>query len=430
MNADEQDEADTVSAEIDALDVEIKAMKYEAQIAGDAVGVKSASNSGGKGAPRRGPTVFSRNADPEDKFAGQSFVRGVIARALSFIEMKRGNLISAGDVAAQRWGKSHPKLVEVIRAGVAGAGTGSGEWGAELAGADRVYTGDFIDYLYSKTVYDQLRPLMRTVPAFVHIRGADGAATGYWFGESKPIPVSAGSASDVELSPLQVGALAVASKRILRNSDPSAEQWIRDMLVEASAQRVDSTFLSADAASAGVSPAGLLNGLSPYAPSGTDAAAVRTDIGSLYAPFLSRKDAAGLVQIMTPSMAKGLSLLVNALGQVEFPGLKSSGGELMGDRVFTGDNVTGGDWILLKPSDIWVIGDTGVEISMSDEATIEQDSAPTGASDTPVAQSATPVSMFQTESVAIKIVRGINFQKRRSDAVSYLANGEYGGVFS
>ena len=98
--------------------------------------------------------------------------------------------------------------------------------------------------------------------------------------------------------------------------------------------------------------------------------------------------------------------------------------------MLTGDNITGGDWILLKPSDIWMIGDTGVEVSMSDQATIEQDTAPTGASDTPSAASATLMSLWQTNSVGFKMSRSINYAKRRTGAVVYLANAEYGGVVS
>ena len=234
----------------------------------------------------------------------------------------------------------------------------------------------------------------------------------------------------MELTPLKVGAIAACSKELVADSSPSAELWIRDSIVQASAQRVDTTFLSATAASSGVSPAGLLNGLSGSAPSGSDAAAIRADLQTLYSGFLTAKNASGLQMIMTPAMAKAISLMVNSLGQTEFPGLNASGGTLMGDPVVTGDNVTTGDWILLKPSDIWKIGDTGVEISMSDSATIEQDSAPQGAGDTPTAASATLMSLWQTEQVGFKVVRRINYQKRRTTAVAFLSDGEYGGTFS
>ena len=426
MSQDEAGEFDGLLAEVDLLDDQIRAKSLEA-LNGAAARPVNGDNSKAA-SDSRGPMGFVRKTDPDDKFKGQSYIRAAIAKAAAFIAMKQGNYVSPIDIAQHRWGKTHPNLVNWIKAGVAGAGTGSGEWGAELAQSDTRYTGDFVEFLYSMTVFDRL-PL-RPVPARVHIKGQDGAATGYWVGESKAIPVSKADASSVELTPLKVGAIAVSSKELILDSQPSAELWIRDCIAEASAQRVDTTFLGTAAAVSGVSPAGILNGLVALAPSGTDAAAVRADLMSLYAPFLAAKNASGLVQIMTPSMAKALSLLVNALGQTEFPGLRATGGELLGDTVYTGDNVTGGHWILLKPSDIWKIGDSGIELSMTDTATLEQDDAPSGATDTPAAATANLVNLWQSESVGVKVVRRINFQKRRAGAVVFLDNAEYGGVVS
>lgn len=423
---DERTELREIDAELAKLDDDILMARMHQRHAASAVSVDGTGT--GQASASRGGMAFVKKEDPEDKFKGQSYVRGVIARAAAFLELKKGNFVSAADIAQARWGKTHPKLVQHIRAAVAGGGTGSGEWGAELVQSDARFTGDFIEYLYGMTVFDRL-PL-RSVPARVHIKGQDGAATGYWVGESKAIPATKPDYSDVELTPLKVGALAVCSKELVLDSSPSAEMLIRDALAEASAQRVDTTFLSTTAASSGVSPAGLLNGLSAAVPSGADAAAVRADLLTLYSGFLSAKNASGLVQIMTPSMAKALSLLVNALGQTEFPGLNANGGTLLGDPVYTGDNVTPGHWILLKPSDIWKIGDGGVEVSMSDQATIEQNDAAAGATDTPTAMASHFTSMFQSESVAFKVVRRINYAKRRSGAVAYLDNAEYGGVVS
>lgn len=426
FTVDEAKEFDDLSEDVATLDDDIRVAQFNATQAKASTAVNGKSSD--EASRSRGGMSFVKKTDPEDKFKGQSFTRILIAKAAAFSAMREGDFTTPAEIAQKRWGQTHPNLVNVIKAGVAGGGTGSGEWGAELADSNTRFTGDFIEFLYAMTVFDRL-PL-RSVPARVHIKGQDGAATGYWTGESKGIAVSKPDFSDVELTPLKVGAIAVCSKELIADSSPSAEMWIRDSIAQASGQRVDTTFLSTTAASAGVSPAGILNGLSAYSPSGTDAAAVRADLMTLYTGFLTAKNASGLVQVMTPSMAKALSLLVNSLGQVEFPGLNADGGTLLGDKVFTGDNVTPGDWILLKPSDIWKIGDGGIEVSMSDSATIEQDSAPAGAGDTPVAASATLMSLWQTEQVGFKVVRRINYAKRRTSAVTVLSDAEYGGVVS
>lgn len=423
--ADEAEEFDNLANEIKTLDEDLVRLrtleKFTAQRATPVAGTDSKSASASRSS---GPTIIVASKDAEEKFKGQNYTRMVIAKALARMDADGPR---ASVIAQQRWGKSNPTLVAIMKANeVAGGGSGSGEWGAELVQADGRYTGDFIDFLYAATVFDKL-PL-RQVPANVTIKGQDGAATGYWVGQSKAIPATAVDFSAVSLTPLKVAALAVISNELLRDSSPAAEQLVRDALVEASAQRVDSTFLSATAASAGVSPAGLLNGVTGITSAGVDGTGLRADIKALYAAFIAAKNAGGLMLVTNPSLAKSISLMTNALGQTEFPGLGTTGGTLLGDTVVTGDNVGANQLILLKPSDIWRIGDMGVEVSISRDAMIEQSTVPTGATDTPVAASATMTSMFQEESTAIKVVRPINFAKRRGSAVQYISDADYGAV--
>jgi len=262
------------------------------------------------------------------------------------------------------------------------------------------------------------------VPANVSIKGQDGIGSGFWVGEKQAITMSAQDFSDVQLTAKKVAALTVVSKELLWYSSPSAERLLRDALVESSRQRIDTTFLGTAGANAST-PAGILNGATAQSSEGTDADGVRGDIAKLYAFFLAAKNATGLQFVMTPSVAKTISLMRNALGQREFPELGASGGTLEGDTVVTGDNVNATHLILLKPSDIWRIGDMGVQVSLSQDATIEMDDTPTGEGSGPTAASASLVNMFQTEQVAFKVVRPINFAKRRASAVQYVNNVAY-----
>jgi hypothetical protein len=385
---------------------------------------KLAGEDGGTGEPAKskGPTIIVRKQDKDDAFPGQGFVRRVIARAIAKLD---DTGMTPGDIAEKRWGKTNPQLVALIKSPIAGGsayGTDSDSWGTELVSADARFTGDFIEFLTSQTVFDRL-PL-REVPANVKIKGQDGIATGYWVGEGAGIGVSAQSFSDVDLTAKKVAAISIISKELLRYSSPSAEMLIRDALVEASRQRIDSTFLGTGSLSAST-PAGLLQGVTGSGASGTDAEALRDDIATLYAPFLAAKNATGLYFVMTPTLAKSISLMRNALGQREFPELMSTGGTLEGDPTVTGDNVTATDLILLKPSDIWKIGDQGVEVSLSMDATLEMDTSPAGNSEGPTAQANYPVNMFQTDSVAFKIVRPMNYQKRRSGVVQRINDAAY-----
>jgi hypothetical protein len=426
----EAEEFDTLEGEIKQIDADMNrlrkaeqfAVQKGARVVAPVTGEDPVSNASRQRA--YGPTIIVASKDKDEKFAGQNFTRKVIARALAHMEGIGGR--SPAEIAQERWGKTNPTLVQVIKTGVAAGGSGSGDWGAELVTADNRYTGDFIEYLYGKTLFDQL-PL-KEIPANVTIKGQDGASSAFFIGENKAIKVTNADFSTVSLTPLKVAAIAALSKELVRDSSPAAEALVRDSLVQASSQKVDSTFFSTTAAVNGVSPAGILNSVAGHNTHGSTIDGVIGDIKQLYALFQSFKNASGLVVVTTPSQAKALSLMQNALGQFAFPGVTQMGGTLLGDTVYTGDNVTAGHLILMKPSDIYRIGDSGVSVSVTDVATIEQDDAPAGEGDAPTAASATLMSLWQTEQIGIKVVRSVNWAKRRSHAVQYIDNADYGAT--
>ncbi len=367
--------------------------------------------------------------DVEERFKGETGLKRALANIVAQKEVKMGNMVTPLQIVQERWGKTNPTLVAVMKAAVAGGGTDSGEWGAELAQADTRYTGDFIQYLYAKTVFDQL-PLVN-VPHNVVIKGQDGAFTGYFIGQSKAIKVSKGDFSSTSTVGYKAAGLTVVSNELLRDSSPPALDLCGTGLRNAVAQAVDALFFSVTAISAGVSPAGILNGVSIGSSNGGDAQSIMTDVKALWAPFITANNTEGnFVWVMTATTAVALSLMRNALGQTEFPGITATGGSFMGYPVFVGGNVGAGDVILMNCSEIWRIGDLGVSLSVSDSAMIEQDSAPTGATDTPTAASATMTSMFQEDSTAIRVIRPISWGKRRSGAVAYIGNANWGAEAS
>lgn len=418
-DAAEKEDFDAIRDEIKQLDEELvdlhEMQKMHAQTA------KPVEPSPGKVTPKSA-AIITQKHDKDEDFVGQNYTRMVIAKTLAFIDQK--NQVA---LANQRWGKSNPHLVDVIKADVAGHGSGSGEAGSELVSLDS-WSGDFINFLYGETIYGKL-PL-RQVPANITIKGQDGASTGYWVGESKGIPVSVADFSDVTLTPLKVGALAVISKELMRDSSPSAEMLVRDSLIEAARQRIDTTFISNSAAVAGTTPAGILFGIDPTTSEGTDGDGVRNDIKEMLYDFITAKNSTGLYHVMSPMLATSLQLLRNALDQDEFPTVNENGGTILGRPVVTGDNVNANYHVMLKPSDIYKIGEGAIETSVSTEASIEMANNPGQDTDTPTAATGKVVNMFQTESVAVKVVQSINFARRRTSAVSWIDDADYGGNIS
>lgn len=420
----EVSEFGSLESEIRQLDADIRMKTVESMNAANAKAVSQEGNQDAA-SQSRGPMYVKKPKDADEKFKGQNFTRMVIARALAHLDQ-----ISPVKIAEERWGKTNPTLCAILKTAVEGGTSTVATWALELVASDTRYTGDFIEYLAGLTVFDRL-PL-REVPANITIKGRDGAATGYWVGEGGAIPATKMTFFDVHLTPLKVAALAVVTNELLRDSTPAAEMLVRDALGQASAKRIDDTFLSNANLSADVYPAGMLyeegsGVVTPIVSNGIDGASLRADVRDLYAPFIVAKNAAGLQFVMNPALAKAIQLLSNALGLQEFPGINQNGGTLLGDPVVTGDTVNANDLILLKPSDIYRIGDSGVQVSISREAMIEMADGPANNSKTGVTAAGNVVSMFQTESTAIKIVRSINWKKRRAGVVQYIDAAAYGG---
>jgi HK97 family phage prohead protease len=418
-------EFDGLETEIKELETEIRVASFHERQASRAKSVDGSSREAASRSRAARDNPVSKNTDPDDKFQAQSFARIVKTKAVAFLLGE-----SQVTVAQHMFGKTHPNLVQHIKASVAGGGTGSGEWGAELVGIDNRYTGDFVQYLYGVTGFDKLG--LREAPKNVSVKGMDAPAVGYWTGESKAIKASAPSASTADLTALKLAGKCIISNELAMDSSPGAEAIVRDSLGEALATALDTTFFSATAASAGVSPAGIVNGLSQIAMGGTDAAALRAFVNAAASGFISAKTAQGLIFAMSPGSALAIGMLVNALGQSEFPMLTENGGTLLGRRVVVSDNIDPSQIYLINPREIWRIGDDGVDFAVSREAMVEQDGAPQGASDTPVASSATLVSMFDTDSLAIRATRRVSYKFRRTQAaaVAWTDTADFGGTAS
>jgi hypothetical protein len=209
---------------------------------------------------------------------------------------------------------------------------------------------------------------------------------------------------------------------------------IRDALVEALRERLDTDFIDpAKAASAGVSPASITNAATPIPSSEAtlstyvDNDVVSVDVQAAMAGFIAANNAPTTgVWIMSATRALALSLMRNALGQRENDGLTMNGGTFGGLPVIVSEYVDPTTVILVNASDVYLADEGGFQVDSSTEASLQMDSAPTNNSVTPTAT--TLVSMFQTNSVAIRAERTINWALRRASAVQVIEDAYWGAT--
>ncbi|WP_234838106.1 phage major capsid protein [Sinorhizobium medicae] len=414
----EQEEFDTLASEVEAIDGDLKRLRaLEKTQAGVAKPVVANQiKTGADGAAARSG-VLIKAASPEK---GIRFAR--YARCLGLARKGGRDLMS---VVEEQYGTRDPDLVGVVKAAVSAVNTTTD---VALIGNEGGF-GDFVEFLRPMTIVGRFGaagiPGVRRVPFRVPLIRQTGGSVGYWVGEGAPKPLTKPAWGRTELSPLKAANIAVATMEALRDSSPSAETLLRDDLAAAIAAAIDTAFIDpTNAGSAGVKPASITNGLTAIPSSGNDAAAIREDVRLAMAAFIAANNplSAG-VWMMSATTALALSMMRTALDQPEFSGITMNGGTFFGLPVIVSEYI--GDYVVLaNATDIWFADDGGVAVDMSTEASLQMMDNPTVNSVTPTATDL--VSMFQTNSVAFRAERTINWARRRDTGVALISGVAWG----
>jgi HK97 family phage major capsid protein/HK97 family phage prohead protease len=426
LDAAQKEEHDTLDREIKEIDehlVRLHAAEERAKKA--AVPVRGDSEDNGTRSRGNVGIVQVRDVLPQ----GIRF-----ARYAGLVAASKGNLLQALEMAKMRW-PDDSQMQAVLKAAV-GAGTTSGSgWATELVPYN-VLVSDFIEYLRPQTIIGQFGtgniPSLRRVPFNIRVSGASAGTTGNWVGEGLPAPVSKMTTIAVTLTWAKVEGICVLTQEEVRFSSPSAEAKVRDDLARAIISRMDIDFVDpAKAAVANVSPASITNGVVAIAPTGTTAAKFRADLATLLGTFATNNLGVNdVVLIMSSSMALQLSMMVNTLGQNDFPEITMRGGMLRGFPVIVSEQLTALGSpstqmiVAVKASEVYLADDGVVTVDASSEASLEMlDSALQ--QDGTAGTGASLVSLWQSGLLGLKAQREITWKLRRSTAVAYISPAAY-----
>lgn len=451
-DAQQREQFDTLSDEIEVIDGELKdCRRMEAIQKSNAKAVVEDPSDDEIDADD--PKVLPKVKDPTrgkhlEVVVPKKLEKGILfARFVKCLGASKGDISGAIAIANQHYKDTSPQIGRVLRAmrdggslevelqktAIAGGTTTDSTWAGPLVEYNQ-FAGDFIEFLRPSTILGKFGganpgggaayPSLRQIPFNVHIRGQTTGGQGYWVGQGKPKPLTKFDFSDVYMGWNKVAAISVLTEELLRFSNPSAEALVRDSIADALRERLDIDFINpSKAAVSNTSPASITNGVTAHHSSGSTADHVRADISTLVTDFITNNITPGsAVFIMPATIALKLSLLRNAFGQKEFPEVNQYGGWLEGIPVITSQYVpsatAGAIVVLANASDIYLADDGQVTIDASREASLQMLDNPTNASSDGTATSV--VSMFQTNSVALRAERFVNWQKRRAAAVSVL----------
>jgi HK97 family phage major capsid protein/HK97 family phage prohead protease len=322
---------------------------------------------------------------------------------------------------AKQWHDSTPEVEQMVehmwrtKAAVAVGTTTDSTWAGPLVVTQPL--NDFLELLRPRTLLGRI-PGLKQVPFNISIPTQTTGGTNAWVGQNKPKPVTKADYLAATLSFNKVAGIIVLSEELVTLSTPSAENLVRQEMLDGMSAFLDQQFTDpAVAVSAGVNPASITNGAATIASSGVTGAAAKTDLASRVGVFVAANYNLGQsVWLMNEANAFGLGLSVNGVGQPLFPGfMGQGGGMLMGIPVIVSNNV-GARIILAHTPSILFADEGGIRIDVSREATVQMDSAPTDTVDaTTVYQ-----SLWQRNLIGIKAERIITWKVARSTAVTYI----------
>lgn len=427
LNAEGQDKFDELKVENEAIDKHLDRLRImEKSAVSKAVDVTGANNP--KGAEVR--TVAAVAKGPA-LAKGTAFTRYAMA-----LMAGKGNLMQSAEIA-KRWGNSTPEVETVLKAAVAAGTTTDAAWAKPLVEYQNM-ASEFAELLRPATILGRIQGLRR-VPFNIKVPRQTGGSSASWVGEGAPKPVSALAFDQISLGHMKLAGIVVMTDELVRFSNPSAEDIVRRDLVDTIAQTIDRDFVDpANAGTADVKPASITNGVTPVVASGTDADALRADAKAVMSNFVAlNMSLSGAVWIMTETQALGIALMLNPLGQAEFPGIQingETGGTFMGLPVVLSENIppqaavtgppaipAGSCIILAKASEILLADDGEVVLDASNQASLQMDSAPTN----PPVAATVMVSLWQMNMVGLRAERHINWTKRRPGAVQFITGTAY-----
>lgn len=438
MDTGEAEQFDTLEGEVKRLDADISRIAKLADM--DKETLKGVSDTEQRELPARGGSDL---APLQLREGPEKLEKGIaMARYAMCLVKAKGNHAQAFQMAvkhfpktegvvrtlkAQAEGANLQQLMQ-MKATVAAGDTLNATWAAPLVDA-ATFMGDFIEFLRPRTLIGQAN--FRRVPFNVRIGSQTGGGTAYWVGQGKAKPVTSMAFGDTTIPFTKVAAISVITQELARFSDPNAEALVRDSLADAVIERIDIDLLDPDkAAVANVSPAGLLNGVTPVVTGGIDVGdpvSVRCAIALLWAQWDSTYLGARPAYYTTPAVARMLAFSRDPLGTRAFPEMTPQGGSLDGVPVrvsqYLANNGGSGGAILalIDEAEIFLADDGSVTVDASEQASIEMSDTPAGSSNPTVAASSVNlVSMWQTNSIALRAERFIWWGKRRAGAAQWI----------
>ena len=325
--------------------------------------------------------------------------------------------------------RDHEMTNIFVRAAVDPAKTTVQGWASELIETETVA---FLETLRDLSFYPRLASLGANLQfgpgrgqIKVPARSPTPSISGSFVAEGSPIPVRRLGLTSATLSPHKMGVISYFTKEMAKYSNPQIEGLLRQEIRGDTADTIDTLLIDATAGST-TRPAGLLNGVSALTASTAGGwVAIMEDIDTLAAPFDTAKAGRQLVLLMNKREARKLSMVPGPDGKI------GGARQLMIDSGITpiaSVNVPAGRLIMIDAADFATAAGDAPEFDLSEQAVIHaEDTSPAniGTAGSPNTVAAPVISMFQTASVALRMLLDITWAMRRTGMVQWIDGADW-----
>jgi HK97 family phage prohead protease/HK97 family phage major capsid protein len=402
-----------------------------------------ARTTGPEGSRALSITVLARG---EDRPAAPSVILNRKKDSIDIVELfvKAGTLVyfakAAGstlDAARAKIAERHPeyrdeatKIVAdiVLRAASAPAMSTVAGWAQELV--QTTYAA-LMPLLMPKAILTRLatRGLALSFGTsgkiVIPTRSRTPSLAGSFVGEGLAIPVRQGAFTSQALTPKKMAVITTWTREMDEHSIPAIEGLLREAIQQDTTVAVDSVLIDANPATV-IRPAGLLNGVAAIPPTaGGGIAGIVGDIVGLI----------NAISVATLGNVRNLVWLVNQTDMLRASLLSAPntgifpfrdeirGGTLATVPFIDSATVPAKTMILMDAADFVVVGGDAPRMEMSDQATLHmEDTNPQELVGSPSTVAAPQRSLFQTDSLALRMVLPLNWLQRRTGTVAWTQN--------
>lgn len=409
---DEAVEAEIQSLEKDISAIEVNIERTKKQIAEIEKAAENATPVQGQNEQQAKDTAEGKTKNTSKATVTDNLEKGIglamLVRAKlvsTNLAKTQGEYVSASDIL-KSW--EAPERVQRVAKAVVGTTT-SPEYSALVDTQNLV--GEFIDLLRPRTIIDQLQGFRR-VPFNVTIPTKTSGSISNWVGEAKRKPVTNLAFGKTNLGFAKIAGIVPFSDELSRFSNPNVDRMVRDDLSDTIVEFMNDQFIDPTKAETVDSPASILNGVTPITASGITAEQIKTDLRKLRSQFITANlSLSGAYYVMSETMASFISDLTDALGNPVFKGMDAPVGSKTIKGLPVVESEMAGKLIaLIKPSEILLADDGGIDLSVSNEATLVYNNGTTDVT----------VNLWQENLIAIRAERYVRWKPRRAQAAGYI----------